>query len=144
MSFWMKIGGFNQQKYQESLNKITLEKIEKGMEAYKFPANIKADLLTFFHERVRQQGINEFRLYMYNLPFTVPQEIENERIAKALYEENEAWFEAEINNLEDALQLTFEVQSEDLNHLHVAARKVQLVIRHRLSEITLDIADNKF
>ncbi|MGM8364238.1 hypothetical protein ACLIBG_02030 [Virgibacillus sp. W0181] len=142
MSFWAERKGFDQQKYQEELDKITIEKIEKGMEADGFSENVKKELLSLFEERIRQQGLGEFKMYIYNLHFMVPQEIEDEKTATKLYENNEAWFEKEISNLENELQLSYEKQSEDLEPMNVKARKAQLVIRHRFSSIILDILSN--
>ncbi|MGM8211854.1 hypothetical protein ACLIBH_03560 [Virgibacillus sp. W0430] len=144
MSFWTRGKGFDQQRYQEALNKITLEKIDAGMEAYNFSHDVKNFLLDAFKERIRQQGINEFKMYIYNLHFTVPQEIEDEHTAAQLYELNEVWFDQEVKKLENELKIPFEEQAEDLADKHINVRKTQLVIRHRLSSIILDIADNRF
>lgn len=140
----MEEKGFDQKRYQEELNKITLEKIEKGMEHYEFSEFVQEVLIGMFKERIQQYGEDEFKMYMYNLHFTVPQEIADERIAIQLYDRNQYWFEKEVKKLESELNLSYEEQSEDLEHLHVKARKVQLVIRHRISGIILDISDNRF
>lgn len=140
----MEKRGFDQQKYQEELSKITLDKIKKGMDHYNFSKQVQKVLLEMFKERIKHFGEDEFKMYIYNLHFTVPQEIEDETIASKLYDSNQYWFEKEIKKLESELNMSYEEQSEDLEHLNVKARKAQLVIRHRLYTIILDISDNQF
>ncbi|WP_197284359.1 hypothetical protein [Bacillus sp. JCM 19041] len=49
--------------------------------------------------------------------------------------------EEQISRLENELKLSWEEQSEDLKELDEKARKVQLILRQRLTNIVFDLVD---
>jgi len=136
-SIFKKISGLEKQ-----LNKINLEILEQKMVEEKFDENLKQELLLLFRKRIEERGEKEFQTYLYNLHFRVPEEIRNERESTLLYEKSSLWIEEEVKKLEKEIGLSFEEQTKDIENLNIKARKTQLVIRHRLYEIVLDMLDS--
>ncbi|WP_221563391.1 hypothetical protein [Alkalihalobacillus sp. TS-13] len=78
---------------------------------------------------------------MYNLNFSVPEEFQDQEKSIKVYQKSFQWFEKEIIKLEKETKLPWKVQVEDLKIPDENVRKTQLVIRHRLTDVVLDLLD---
>ncbi len=58
-----------------------------------------------------------------------------------IYNKYPQLMEEQISRLENELKLSWEEQSEDLKELDEKARKVQLILRQRLTNIVFDLVD---
>lgn len=123
----------------KDLSNLTLSKLERKMKEESFDNNLIKDLIEVLKQRVIKFGENDFQKWLYNHSFKCPEEFQNESFAIEIYEKYHSWIEEEIVKLEQETKFSWEVQSEDLKEFNIKARKVQLVIRHRLSEIVLEL-----
>ncbi|MBA4536517.1 hypothetical protein H1Z61_04980 [Bacillus aquiflavi] len=121
----------------DNLSNYTLTNIEQMMIKDKFQHEFIKEIIALFRKRIEKYGEKEFQLWFSQLNFTVPEEFQNEKACIQIYEKYHFWFEKEVEKLEKETKLSWEKQTEDIKFLHEKARKVQLVIRHRLSEIQL-------
>lgn len=122
-------------------NKITLHNIEKTMNNRGFDVKFIDGLLYSFKKRIEVYGEDHFRRWIYNLNYTLPEEFHNKETCLSVYERTTPWIEEEISSLENETKLSWNEQAADLNAEDERVRKVQLVIRHRLTEIISDILD---
>jgi len=123
----------------KDLNNLTLSKIEQKMKEENFDNNLINDLIEVLKQKLIESGEKEFQKWLYNLNFRCPVDFQEESFAKEIYKKYHSWIEEEIVKLEKETKISWEVQSEDLKEFDIKARKVQLVIRHRLSEIVLEL-----
>ncbi|WP_025028014.1 hypothetical protein [Caldalkalibacillus mannanilyticus] len=124
---------------EKRLGKLTLPTLESKMDENGFDPQIKEFILQLFQKQIKESGEKEFQLWLYNLSFSVPEELSDEDVASRLYTKHQSWFEQEIQKLEKETGLPFEVQTEDIAHVKLEARKAQLVIRDRIYMIVLEI-----
>lgn len=124
---------------EKRLGKLTLPTLEGKMDENGFDPQIKEFILQLFQKRIKESGEKEFQLWLYNLSFSVPEELSDEDVANSLYTKHQSWFEQEIQKLEKETGLSFEVQTEDIAHMQLDARKAQLVIRDRIYMMVLEI-----
>ncbi|MDN7245629.1 hypothetical protein QWY16_09190 [Planococcus shenhongbingii] len=122
-------------------DEITVEQLERKMNEEKFDKEFIEEILKIFKERIEKHGKEAFGKWIYNLHFRVPEEFQNEQISISVYEKYHKWLEGEVIKLENETKMSWEIQTEDLQDLDNKARKAQLVIRHRLSEIVLDLLE---
>lgn len=120
-----------------SLQNLTLSNLEKKMKEEHFDNNLIKDLIKILEQRIDKLGEKEFQNWLYHLDFKCPEEFQDESVTIKMYENSSSWIEEEIVKLEKEIKLSWEEQSEDLEEFHIKARKVQLVIRHRLYEVVL-------
>lgn len=125
----------------KSLKDITLDNMVVKMKEEGFSQELIEEISGLFKGRIKKKGELEFQEYMGNLHFNLPEEFNDEELSISFYEKYVQWVEEEINKLELETELSWEEQSEDLNQLDSRARKFQLVIRHRLSEVVISIED---
>jgi predicted metal-dependent hydrolase len=118
---------------------VTLESVKYLMEKEQFDPKVMNELLMMIEKRIKRDGDEQFQKWFSNLHFSVPDEYMDEAVAKAFYQKHSEWIEDEIKKLEEEVLLSWEEQSEDLIELDDEARKAQLVIRHRLTDIYLDL-----
>lgn len=123
----------------KDLSNLTLSKLEQKMKEERFDNNLIKDLIEVLKQRVIKFGENDFQKWLYHLSFKCPEEFQDESFAIEIYEKYHSWIEEAIVKLEQETKISWEVQSEDLKKFDIKARKVQLVIRHRLSEIVLEL-----
>ncbi len=128
---------------KRSLSKINLINIKNKMIEDRFDPAVIGELLEIFEERINRNGESAFQKWLYELNFSVPEEYQNSEQAIHLYNKASNWLEKEVINLERETRLTWEIQGEDLQEPNEHVRKTQLVIRHRLTEVILDILDKK-
>lgn len=126
---------------KRDLSMITLNNIEKIMARYGFDFGLAKEILDVFHKRIERYGEDEFQAWYSNLNYRTPEDFQNEEEAAKLYESYSSWFEQEVSKLEKETGLPWQEQTEDIATLNEKARKSQLVIRHRLSEINWDLMD---
>ncbi|MED3791349.1 hypothetical protein P4571_02670 [Niallia alba] len=123
----------------KDLSNLSLSKLEQKMKEDSFEDNLIKDLIVVLKQRLIEFGERDFQKWLYNLNFKYPEDFQDESFAKEIYEKYQFWVEEEIVRLEKETNISWEVQSEDLEKFDIKARKVQLVIRHRLSEIVLEL-----
>ena len=120
---------------------ITIHNLALKMKAEQFDNDFIESVLAVFQVRVSKNGEREFQNWIRNLHYRLPEEFQEETTAIQLYEKCEHWIENELAKLEDETKLSWETQAADLNQVDEKARKAQLVIRHRLSEIVLELME---
>ncbi|HEY4552895.1 MAG TPA: hypothetical protein VIG80_06850 [Bacillaceae bacterium] len=125
--------------HNKDLNKLTLENIEHAMVQNEFDRGLIRELIIVFKKRVNQDGDERFRRWFSELHYQLPKEFESEAAAEQLYNMHSGWIESETKKLERETKLSWEEQTEDIKHLSVRARKAQLVVRHRLTDIYWDL-----
>ncbi|MBM4761198.1 hypothetical protein [Bacillus sp. B15-48] len=130
-----RLFGFRDRK----LKNFTLEKIHAKMMEMNFNRGLIIELVDVFKNRINEHGEAAFRKWFSELDYRLPEEFEDESLAIKIYENYSNWIENEVNQLERETKLSWEQQTEDLIELDEKARKVQLVIRNRLSDIALDL-----
>ncbi|MEI5908032.1 hypothetical protein WAK64_13305 [Bacillus spongiae] len=123
----------------KDLSNLTLAKLEQKMKEENFEENLLTNVIEVLKQRLVEFGEKDFQEWLYNLNFKCPDEFQDERFAKDIYEKSQFWIEEEILKLEKETKISWEVQAEDLKEFQEKARKIQLIIRHRLSEIVLDL-----
>jgi len=123
----------------KDLNNLTLPKLEQKMKEEHFDNNLISELMTVLKQKRMETSEKEFQEWLYNLNFKCPEVFQEEGFAKKIYEKYQYWIEEEIVKLEKETKTSWEMQSEDLKEFDIKARKVQLVIRHRLTEIVLEL-----
>ncbi|WP_042222181.1 hypothetical protein [Oceanobacillus manasiensis] len=122
-----------------SFANITLDRLEQKMREATFERGLIKGLLLIFEKRIQEQGERAFQHWLVNLHFKCPDEFQNEEKAIQIYDTYYLWLENEVTKLEIETKLRWEEQTEDIKGLDEKARKTQLVIRHRLSEIVLEL-----
>ncbi|PKR77355.1 hypothetical protein CEY16_11525 [Halalkalibacillus sediminis] len=131
-----KILGF---KDRNSFINFSLEKIETAMYEMGFNRDFVEEIITPLEKRVSKYGENEFQEWFNELNYRLPGEFKDELFATKIYENHKLLIEEEVINLEKETKLPWKIQAKDLKDINEKARKVQLVIRHRLSDIALDM-----
>ncbi|MCA1066139.1 hypothetical protein QTG56_25370 (plasmid) [Rossellomorea sp. AcN35-11] len=122
-------------------NKITLHNIEEMMTNEGFDVKFIDGLLYSFKKRIEVHGEDQFRKWICELNYTLPEEFHNKETCLSVYERSSEWIEEEIRRLEAETRLSWTEQAADLEIEDERACKVQLVIRHRLTEVISDILD---
>ncbi|MED3645989.1 hypothetical protein P4475_04055 [Halalkalibacterium halodurans] len=122
-----------------NLHLITLENIERKMVEYGFDRGLRQKVISAFEKRLTTYGEIDFQLWFSRLHYSTPEEFQHEQVAISLYKTYQPWFDAEVKKLEQETDLSWVEQTEDLVGLQDEARKAQLVLRYRLSEIQLDL-----
>ncbi|MFC0015253.1 MULTISPECIES: hypothetical protein [Allobacillus] len=123
----------------KNLNNITLNNLENKMNEVGFDDDFIKEIIQVFKQKIVEQGEREFQQELVNLHFKCPGEFQSEEKAVQTYDKYHSWLESEVKNLENETKLSWEKQTEDIEELNEKARKTQLVIRHRLSEIVLEL-----
>ncbi|WHY80587.1 hypothetical protein [Siminovitchia fortis] len=122
---------------------ITLDNIERIMVQYGFDEGLIKEIIEVFQKRMKEDGEKAFQVWFNNLNYSPPEEFQNESVASAIYERYSQWFDQEVSRLEKETGLSWQEQSEDIASLSEKARKSQLVLRHRLTDINWDLMDLK-
>lgn len=122
---------------------ITLNQLESKMQESGFDDFLIKDILHLFSKRIEKHGEKEFTNWLTHLNYTIPEEYEDEEVAIQMYGKCESWIEEDVAKLEVETQLSWEEQTGDIHHLDKRARKAQLVIRHRLNDVVLDLMDKE-
>lgn len=135
------LGVENKKLTKQLVATLTLNNLEKEMNRTTFPKGLIKEMRTHFTNIIDEEGENEFSKRMYNLHFQIPEPYEAEDLAEHVYNRYGNWIEREIVNLENETALPWQEQSADLENVSTAARKVQLVLRHRISDVVLNILD---
>lgn len=133
------IQNFFRFKKRNPLEQITLNNIENKMKEIGFSKELTDEILIILEKRFHDLGEKAFQKWFNELNFSVPEECKDESFATNLYEKHSLIIEEQVKELEKETDLFWETQTEDLKHLNEKARKVQLVIRHRLTEIAFDL-----
>lgn len=120
----------------------TLANLEKMLIAYEFPPGLRSEILDDFQKRMDKDGTRQFNIWYGNLHYSTPEEYQDEMRAEKIYDSYPSWIEKEVDILEKETGLPWEEQTNDIPSSSEKARKVKLVIRHRLSEIQLDLLDS--
>ncbi|TFJ92660.1 hypothetical protein [Lentibacillus salicampi] len=123
----------------KNLDELTIYNLGLGMKKEKFPEKLIADILGEFNKIINELGEKKFQEWLFNLHFQIPDPFKNELRAEDIYNNYENWIEREIVNLENETNLSWEKQSEDIANVNMKIRKTQLVLRHRISEVVLDL-----
>ncbi|WP_208585949.1 hypothetical protein [Gracilibacillus suaedae] len=131
-----KIFGF---KDRNSLVNISLENIQKAMYEMGYYKEFVEEIITTLEKRVNKYSEEEFQEWFNKLNYRLPDEFSDEIFAIKIYENHSFLIEEEVIKLEKETELPWEKQAEDLKNINEKARKVQLVIRNRLSDIALDL-----
>lgn len=123
----------------KNLDGITLYNLEQKMKYEKFPEKLIEELLVEFNKIINEQGERGFQKWLANLHYQVPNPFRSELKAEKIYKNYRNWIEDEVVNLENETKLSWEEQTEDIEDLNIKARKAQLVLRHRISEMILEL-----
>ncbi|WP_062047116.1 hypothetical protein [Bacillus sp. JCM 19034] len=126
-------------KDRDLLVNINLENIKKKMYEIGFNKEIVEDIMVVLEKRFRQNSKENFQDWFYGLNYRLPEEFNDEIVAIKIYEKHSQLIEEQIKILENETKLSWEIQSEDIININEKARKVQLVLRDRLSAIALDL-----
>lgn len=126
---------------KKNLSMISLNNIGKIMDQYGFDSGLIHEILEVFQKRMEIYGEGQFQDWYSNLHYTTPKDFQSDEAASKLYERYRRWFDQEVSKLEKETGLSWEEQSEDIASLNEKARKSQLVLRHRLSDIKWDLMD---
>ncbi|MCT8137689.1 hypothetical protein H1D32_07920 [Anaerobacillus sp. CMMVII] len=124
--------------FKNLLDSITLENIQNKLCEMGFNQKFVEEIMNTLEER-SNIGNKKFQEWFYKLNYRLPEEFKDEVFAIKLYDNHRLLIEGEVKKLEKEMNLSWEKQAEDLIDSHEKARKVQLVIRHRLSDIALDL-----
>ncbi len=127
---------------KNNLDAITLENIKEKMFLIGFCQNFIDEIIRVLEIRIKRDGISEFQKWFKHLHYRLPEEFKDDLLIKRLYENYSNWIELEVEKLEKETKLSWEKQTEDLRDVNKKVRKTQLVIRHRLSDIALDLITN--
>jgi hypothetical protein len=123
----------------ENLDGITLHNLEQKMKHERFPEKLIEELLVEFNKIINKQGEKEFKKQLVNLHYQLPELFRSELKAEKVYKDYRNWIEDEMVNLENETKLSWEEQTEDIEHSNIKAKKAQLVLRHRISEVVLEL-----
>lgn len=131
-----KLFGF---KDRNVLVKITLDNIQNKMYEMGFYKGFVEEIMIILENRFNKYGKEEFQVWFEGLNYRLPEEFNDEKVVINIYEKHSLLIEEHVKKLEQETKLTWEIQTEDLKNSDEKVRKVQLVIRHRLSDIALDL-----
>ncbi|MED1603153.1 hypothetical protein [Alkalihalophilus marmarensis] len=120
---------------------ITLENIERKMVEMGLNNAFIEELRHVLSSRLNTYGESAFREWFAGLNYQLPEEFKDEKAAIKLYKDHAELIEKQVKTLEQETKLTWGEQTVDLVGMNEKSRKVQLVIRHRLSDIALDLVD---
>ncbi|QSS99677.1 hypothetical protein IMZ31_16660 [Pontibacillus sp. ALD_SL1] len=126
-------------KKDRSTHNITLTNLQLKMEKDKMDKKVIESLTLVFENRLTEMGVEGFQKWLNDLHFRTPEEFLNHDYALAIYDESRSWFEKEVIKLEKETGLPWQEQAEDLKSEDERIRKTQLVLRHRISEMVLDL-----
>ena len=129
----------SEDKNNKANDHITLDNIQNKMSEMDFTNEFIAEIVTILEEEINTNGIKEFQKWFNELNYKLPNEFKDEALVINIYEIHPLLIEKEIKKLEKETKLSWEKQTEDLIELNDKARKAQLVIRHRLSDIALEL-----
>lgn len=135
--------GFLGMKNKNHLNKLTLINLEQEMENEKFPKELIKEILANFNKIINEKGDNKFKEWIFNLNCQIPEPFKNELKAKFFYNKYKDWIEYEIVKLESETALSWQKQSDDIEKVNIKSRKTQLVLRHRISDVVLNVLDKQ-
>lgn len=133
-----KLLGF---KNKKALENITLNNIEDKMLEMGFKKEFAEELMIILEKRFNEYGQKKFQEWFNELHFRLPEEFTDESLAIEIYNKHSLLIEEIIKGLEKETALSWEIQAEDLKNANEKARKVQLIIRDRLSSIALELMD---
>lgn len=119
---------------------ITLDNIKNKMYEVGFDKEFVEDIMIILEKRFHENGKEKFQAWFYGLNYKLPEEFHDEIVAIKIYEKHSQLIEEQIKMLEKETKLSWDIQSEDIINMNEKARKVQLVIRDRLSGIALDLS----
>ncbi|UCZ54856.1 hypothetical protein LGQ02_08970 [Bacillus shivajii] len=131
-----KLFGF---KSRNVLSNITLDNIQNKMNEMGFNKEFVDEIMIILENRFNKYGKEEFQEWFDGLNYRLPEEFNNEKVAIKIYEKHSLLIEEQVKKLEQETKLSWEIQTEDLKNSNEKVQKVQLVIRHRLSDISLDL-----
>ncbi|WP_026691006.1 hypothetical protein [Alteribacter aurantiacus] len=120
--------------------RLTFAKVQEKVEE-RFDPLVAKEVIAILEERRIVLEDKGFREWLRDLNFDVPGELSEKGAAITLYDKNPGWFEREVKRLEDESERSWRVQTEELEQLDERARKAQLVVRERLTEIVWEIKD---
>ncbi|WP_078427753.1 hypothetical protein [Alkalihalobacterium alkalinitrilicum] len=118
---------------------ITLDNIKNKMYELGFSREFVEEIMIILEKQFNKYGKKEFQEWFYRLNYKLPEEFDDEKVAIKIYEKHSLLIEEQVKRLENETKLSWEIQTEDLQQINERARKVQLVIRDRLSGIALDL-----
>ncbi|RDW17456.1 hypothetical protein [Oceanobacillus chungangensis] len=118
---------------------ITLDNIQNRMYEIGFNKEFVEEIMIILVKRFNKSGKKEFQEWFNGLHYRIPDEFNDELLAIKIYEKHSLLIEEQIKELEKETKLSWEIQTEELKNINEKARKVQLVIRDRLSGIALDL-----
>ncbi|ARK32367.1 hypothetical protein [Halalkalibacter krulwichiae] len=130
-----KVLGFR----NRNVSHFTLEAINKKMAEMKFDREFAEEIMNTFKDRINEDGEKAFQKWFSELHYRLPEEFQDEFLAIKRYRQYAKWIEEEVCKLETETKLSWQQQTEDIKDLDDRARKVQLVIRSRLSDIALEL-----
>ena len=97
------------------------------------------EIMIILEKKFNKYGEKQFQEWFSGLHYRIPEELKDELLAIKIYEKHSLLIEEQIKELEKETKLSWEIQTEELKNINEKARKVQLVIRDRLSGIALDL-----
>ncbi|WP_100372282.1 hypothetical protein [Bacillus sp. FJAT-45037] len=131
-----KLFGF---KDRNKLVNITLDNIQNKMYEMGFYKEFVEEIMIILDNRFNKYGKEKFQEWFNGLNYRLPEDFNDEKVAIKIYEKHSLLIEEQVKKLEKETKLSWEIQTEELKNINEKARKVQLVIRDRLSGIALDL-----
>lgn len=126
-------------KGRKSLANITLDNIQNKMYEIGFNKEFAEEIMIILDKKFNKYGAKQFQEWFSGLHYRIPAEFKDELLAIKIYEKHSFLIEEQIKELEKETKLSWKIQTEELKNINDKARKVQLVIRDRLSGISLDL-----
>lgn len=120
---------------------LTLENIKNKLLEMNFNKELANEIMVTLNKRKNECGKVKLKEWLNELNYRVPEDFQDEMTAINIYNKYSQWVEEEISRIENEIKLSWEKQSEDLKELDEKARKVQLILRQRLTDIVLELVD---
>ncbi|MEB1808504.1 MAG: hypothetical protein LPK26_14635 [Bacillaceae bacterium] len=117
----------------------TLQLLQVKMMEQNFDPLLIEELIATFNKRIDTYGEKAFTKWLSKLHYSVPEEFQEEQVAITTYEKYQTWIDEEVEKLENETKLPWQTQTEDLENLDGRARKAQLVLRHRMTELAYEL-----
>jgi hypothetical protein len=125
----------------EPLENLSIHNVNEQMILEGFDDHFRKEIMEVLRNRLFKNGEKAFQEWLYQLNFQTPAELEREEFCLHLFDKSGDWIEREIKTLERETGLLWEVQGEDLQARDPRVKKVQIVTRHRLTEVVMDLMD---
>lgn len=120
---------------------INLEKIKQQMLDLNMDNAFVDEVISFLRQGEERVGQERFQQWLHEADYSIPLELQRDERWIELYDRHQEQIEEEVKKLEVETKLPWQEQTEDVSELEEKARKVVLVVRHRVSGAILELRD---